>query len=198
MRRPDGIVVRFMLDRERDAVIELSERFHQTHEMSRIWTRWGSWEMSPPVVAADGDRVIGFHTVTYGKRNGYVNSYYQGVAVDYQGKGIAGDMVRVVLIEAIRLRMRRLKFRANKGSPGDAFWQGFGARPFAEQHEQHIFDVDIGGLEDAVREHDGDVMKGFADWMAHPERHAPIPARSMIGWRKLSGITVYAQQAVTP
>lgn len=194
MRRDDGIVVQFMRDREERQVSALADTFQATKDAGKIWTRWGAWDRNPPVVALDGDTVIGFHAVMYGRRNNYVNSYYQGVDPSYQGRGIAGDMVRVMLAEAVRLRLQRLKFRAGQGSPGEAFWRGFGCEPFAEQHGEYIFDLDLSGLPAAIQLHGGDVIQGFIGWVGATDQHRPIPEKAMAVWRKLQAIEIYADR----
>lgn len=188
MKRPDGIEVRFATENERQSVAELAESFKATKAMGGVWTRWQAWDKSPPVVAIDNGEVIGFHALMYGTRNGYANSYYLGVKETHQGRGIAASLVGMTLKEAMRLGIRRLKFRAKEGSQGAIFWMGMGARAFGQYRNELLFDVDISGLQEQDAP---DEASAFVAWMKKPMQHQPIPQDAMQRWRKLEGIVVF-------
>lgn len=195
MKRADGIVVKFAdKQAERDGAAAVAANFRNTAAMGGVWTRWEAWDVNPPIVAIEHGDVVGVHAAMFGKRNGYMNTYYLAVVPTHHRRGICGTMLGVGLVEAIRQGQTRLKMRAEEGLPGEFFWRKLGVVPLAIQRGDLIFDVDISELHrlNAVRKLGAEeATEMFAAWMKQPERHAPISDRAMQQWRRMKDIQFF-------
>lgn len=130
---------------EQDAVEALASTDKATKEFAYLWRRFGNWtDRSMPIVAVEAQAVVGFHAAAFGRV--YVNSYYQITAPAVRGRGVGGAMVAFLLTEAQRLSCTRLKFKVPHASAGQAFWEGFGLRPFGRDPKHLLYDIALGGV----------------------------------------------------
>lgn len=141
----ESFQVRFCIDEERPSVEALSQMDRAVKEFKYTWHRWGNWGRHNPIVVVEVTQniMVGFHAAAFGRRSGYVNSYYQFVAPQYQGHGLGAQMVTFILQQASALGCTRLKFKVPKASAGREFWEGFALRPFGEDKQHALFDVSI-------------------------------------------------------
>ena len=133
---------------ELEQVLELAKSHPAMREFPNLWTRWGNWKTYPPIICMnDDDEVVGFHVVTFNRRNPYVNSYYIFVRPDSQGQAIGGHMLQMALSKAHELGNTRFKNLVPEDSPGLAFWLGFGLRPlFKDEKGVYRFDISLAGV----------------------------------------------------
>jgi len=144
----DVFQVRLSIDEERPSVEALSQMDRSVKEFKFTWHRWGNWGRHNPIVVVETTQnmMVGFHAAAFGRRSGYVNSYYQFVAQQYQGHGLGAQMVAFILQQAPTQGCLRMKFKVPKVSAGRVFWEGFNLRPFAEDSHHVLFDVKIEGI----------------------------------------------------
>ena len=130
---------------------DFSKSFKAIKDFSYTWRRWKNWENGKfPVVISLGGDIVGLHAATFSERSGYVNSYYQAVHGDMQGKRMGGRMVNFILSVSSNMGLKRLKMKTPLGSAGHAFWRGFGLYPIGYKDEVLYWDVDINFVENNV------------------------------------------------
>lgn len=141
--------IRFAEITERKQIEELCSQDKAVKDFKFNWTRWGHWLAGNyPIALISSDMVYGFHAAVFNKRNGYVNSYYQYVHTMLRGKGYGAAMVDFLLFNAQSKNCVRLKFQTPINSSGQAFWMGFGLKPFGRTDSHIYFDIDISGVYD--------------------------------------------------
>lgn len=138
--------VGFMTPAAREGTSALAAQFKFTRAFPNLWTRWGNWEASPPIVAVAGTAVAGFHACTFNRRNPYCNSYYLCVSKGFRGRGVGGALLDFTLGMAARRGNTRLKLSTPCDSEGEAFWSGFGLVPVACSGVELKWDICIAGI----------------------------------------------------
>lgn len=135
---------------EQASVEALSATDPATKDFAYLWRRYRHWAEASarPIVAVDGDVIVGFHAAAFGSTT--VNSYYQLTAPAVRGHGVGGAMVEFLIAEAHRLGCARLKFKVPFASDGQRFWEGFGLHAFGEDDRHLYFDVSLVGVHAAA------------------------------------------------
>lgn len=161
------MITRIATDDEQEAVEALAVQDKEVHEFKYLWRLYRNWGKNNPIVASaeTHDEICGFHAATFGKRNHYVNSYYQFVLPKYRGAGVGGMMVACLLTTAGVLNCTRLKFKVPFGSMGQRFWNGFELTPFGRDEKHFLYDVDISEAHTP-----SDLKEAPCNWQSIPEK----------------------------
>ena len=179
------IDVRFANISQKKEAEEFSKRFKAISDFRYTWNRWKNWQNGKmPIVAVDleaDSRIIGLHAATFSTRTMYTNSYYQAVDPEYQGLRIGGSMVDYLISYGFSTSkekarqtgktMYRLKMKTPEGSPGHAFWSGFGLKPFGIKDGVLLWDEDISYVASVT---------GLIEWMKMRHAHNPIPRKVLV------------------
>lgn len=161
-------------------VEELAKGSPAVKDIVYNWRRWRNWESSPPIVALDEGTgvIVGFHAAVFQQRGIHVNSYYQLVDPSMQGQGLGGKMVDFLINLASQKHLLRLKFKCPVDSPGQLFWEGFGAFPFAQDGHQYWYDMDIASCTS--------IADAIAKW-ADRSKLEPVPAAEQLRAQEFGG-----------
>lgn len=132
---------------ERNAVSDFAKKFWPDGEVAYIWSRFKAWDANPIMIAELDGAIAGFHGCLF-QTNSYINSLYIATAPEARGMGVGGDLFHFMLACPKRTVQTRLKFKCALNSPGNAFWHGFGAVPYARSANEYFYDMFIGDARD--------------------------------------------------
>lgn len=137
------IEIRRMNPEEREEVVSLSKNLNKyVKEFNSIWTRWKMWDKSPPFVAVEAGKIIGFHAASFLKKD-YVYTLYIGVSPSGSGKGVAKSLTWAAIEHAQTLGLTRFTAKADTRGDGFAFYTGLGMKPVARKGTEFTFDCEF-------------------------------------------------------
>lgn len=156
------IQIRQMRPEDKDQVIALSKNLNKfVKDFSAIWTRWEMWEKNIPFVAADGDKIVGFHGAVFLKKD-YVYTMYIGVDPEYAGRGLAKDMTWAAIKHGQTLGLTRFTAKADTRGGGYKFYTGLGMKPVARSKQEYVFDCEFGSSA-SIEEFQAKLSSGVAN-----------------------------------
>lgn len=107
-----------------------------------IWSRFGNWVSSPPIVAVDGNAIIGVHMFTLPKRSKYLYTQFIWVIGLARGQSVAKKLINYTLTTIPDLA--RWKFLCYKdNSLGLKLWDSMNIIPIGESERDFIYDVKL-------------------------------------------------------
>lgn len=135
--------IRRALPEEKEAIVALSKSLNKfVKDFNAIWTRWGLWEKSPPFVAVQDGKIIGFHGASFLKKD-YVYTMYIGVSPEAAGLGVAKKLTWAAIAHGQTLGLTRFTAKADTRGGGYSFYTALGMSPVAQNKTEFVFDCEF-------------------------------------------------------
>jgi len=112
-------------------------------EFPFVWVRYEGWKNTPPLIAIEDGKIVGFYAAMHLKST-YANMYYVYVAPESQGRGIARELMNRGIQEAVAKGLTRLTWKVLKENPGAiAFYAKLGFLPIATTNDELVYDIKV-------------------------------------------------------
>lgn len=110
-------------------------------EFPFVWVRYEGWVNTPPLIALQNGKIVGFYAAMHLKDT-YSNMYYLYTDPSVQGKGIGTKLMHEGILLAQSKGLTRLTWKVLKDNPGAlTFYTKLGFLPIAHTENEFVYDV---------------------------------------------------------